>query len=160
VLIQHDSRFLNSYRDSNWVDATLNMTCVGTIYGIGVRKYVNAFGFAQSIVSTSIVVIYLCTYGPLIMLAGWKNHAKKQRNTINTNDKEKEVTTLSRLSKTSLIWGVQFNDVQISNILYSFSFLLRNPVYLYYCLYLFMAIVGTSVHNFFFAFHLFDILLR
>ncbi|RHY03631.1 hypothetical protein DYB36_007392 [Aphanomyces astaci] len=58
------------------------------------------------------------------------------------------------------IGGVQFENVRLTNIVRSLGFLLLNPVYVYYVVYLSMAILGFAGHNFLFAFHLFDILLR
>ena len=59
-----------------------------------------------------------------------------------------------------MLWGTRLTDVRLQNLGWSFLFLLQSPVYMYYCAYLLMAILGHTVHPFFFAFHLFDVFLR
>ncbi|ETV83093.1 hypothetical protein, variant 2 [Aphanomyces astaci] len=159
-------------------DRQYHIGCVGTIGGVPTMSIVRAFGLLQVIVSVGIVVLYAFTYGPLIMLEGWKRHAANGK-TVSTSPGHADtfpshrsppplsqpstsITTLSHSAAayTWTIGGVQFENVRLTNIVRSLGFLLLNPVYVYYVVYLSMAILGFAGHNFLFAFHLFDILLR
>ncbi|KAF0687294.1 Aste57867_20960 [Aphanomyces stellatus] len=140
------------------VDANYQIGCLGNVFGIPMATLVRVFGGLQVIISVAIVMLYAFTYGPLIMLEGWKRHAARHRSKSALESDPPQPT--SRQSSTLTLAGVRFDDVELSNIVRSIFFLLRHPVYVYYVVYLFMAIMGFLAHNFLFAFHLFDILLR
>ncbi|RHY28978.1 hypothetical protein DYB32_005561 [Aphanomyces invadans] len=163
-------------------DAYYHIGCVGAIGGVPITSIIRVFGLFQVIVSVGIVLLYAFTYDP-----SFNRHAGKAKKAVASTsasllheagapfrspssqsiaavrvDRRAVLgaTSPSATAYSLTIGGVHFENVRPANIGRSLVFLLLNPVYVYYVVYLSMAIMGFAGHNFFFAFHLFDILLR
>ncbi|ETW10527.1 hypothetical protein, variant 1 [Aphanomyces invadans] len=129
-------------------DAYYHIGCVGAIGGVPITSIIRVFGLFQVIVSVGIVLLYAFTYGPLIMLEGWKRHAGKAKKAVASTSasllheagapfRSPSSQSIAALGATSpsatayslTIGGVHFENVRPANIGRSLVFLLLNPVF-------------------------------
>lgn len=107
------------------------------IISLGTKRVFLAFGLAMTVCSIFVVLFFLLKRAPLIVKKAW----------VDTTP----VLTKSRLQKVFSVTRKLIKTVYLS---------LQSINIIYYIAYGVLAVAGTLVHPFFFAFHLTELLFR
>jgi len=116
-------------------------------------------GYMQTVTASIVVAIFALSFSVPIVRKAYKNQHNDAEDRMKTDDPNHVVVPFVSLEATSEVMSEKtFGWLRF--YITAVYFMLCDKILLYYVVYLAMTIMGNLVHEFFFAFHLLDYMMR